>query len=449
MRDAVRVGPHGYEHGWIFVGVPAAGASVYHPQFGRGTVSGHAAGSVSVSFGGRSHSFEHHQRSPTEPEAASAPHLEQRPESLGGEAGVMTAAEAKKWGNANWPGSDKLPPEQYRALVDYSGPAAYQLNRYLRTGKVPDRGAPRSPTPVEKRRLDAEIAAIEKACEDNPTPSRAMVVHRGTGLAEFGNVTPDKLVGQQVREKAFLSTSVGKSLSSMFGKEDVHLAIRVPAGTPAFYLDKVSSHKGERELLLGKGLSYKITSARLVRGQWQVEAEVTLPGRHLARQEALMTMRFNLNHAKAGSSAGGQFTSGGSSSGGSKSGAGKKPDAHQQHVAHMQYLASHPSTPGSRAQQKAALLDQAKADREKAGVLEKQLHGLEQQATKAAATAKHAKAAAAHAKAAPATKRTLVHKAAATARKHASLKSRISGLQQQISDLNAKAKGLEEQAAKL
>jgi len=169
--------------------------------------------------------------------------------------------------------------------------------------------------------------------------------------------------------------------------------------------------------------------------------------------------RFNPNHAAAGSANGGQFTSSSGSGSGSKAKAGKaaakKAAAHQAHVAHEahlaheKYLASHPSTPAARAQQKAQLLDAAKADRAKVTVLEKQLKGLQDQEKKAAATAKHTKAAAANAKAGPKQKRTLAHAATVASKKHATVRQQISTLQQQIKDLNVKAAALESQAAKL
>ena len=52
------VGPHGYIHGWIFVGIPVAGQEVYHPQHGRGTVTESGEGHVKVGFdAGHSASF--------------------------------------------------------------------------------------------------------------------------------------------------------------------------------------------------------------------------------------------------------------------------------------------------------------------------------------------------------------------------------------------------------
>ena len=52
------VGPKGYIHGWIFVGVPAPGAEVFHPRHGHGTVTAVRGGHVSVAFdAGHSASF--------------------------------------------------------------------------------------------------------------------------------------------------------------------------------------------------------------------------------------------------------------------------------------------------------------------------------------------------------------------------------------------------------
>ena len=46
----VKVGPHGYIHNWIFVGVPVAGGRVFHPQYGHGTVHTHTPSHVDVHF---------------------------------------------------------------------------------------------------------------------------------------------------------------------------------------------------------------------------------------------------------------------------------------------------------------------------------------------------------------------------------------------------------------
>ena len=45
-----KVGPKGYIHGWIFVGIPTAGALVHHPQHGTGTVISRHGSHVEVQF---------------------------------------------------------------------------------------------------------------------------------------------------------------------------------------------------------------------------------------------------------------------------------------------------------------------------------------------------------------------------------------------------------------
>lgn len=61
-ETALKVGPHGYIHGWIFVGVPGVGDEVNHPSHGKGTITGHDDKHVTVHFAsGKDHSFEVHR----------------------------------------------------------------------------------------------------------------------------------------------------------------------------------------------------------------------------------------------------------------------------------------------------------------------------------------------------------------------------------------------------
>lgn len=52
MHDAKlnKVGPKGYEHNWVFVGVPGTGGRVFHPQHGHGTVAEHNGSSATIHF---------------------------------------------------------------------------------------------------------------------------------------------------------------------------------------------------------------------------------------------------------------------------------------------------------------------------------------------------------------------------------------------------------------
>lgn len=59
-----RVGPHGYIHGWIFVGAPGVGAHVFHPRHGAGVVTAHNGAQATIRFhkSGAVHTFSARER---------------------------------------------------------------------------------------------------------------------------------------------------------------------------------------------------------------------------------------------------------------------------------------------------------------------------------------------------------------------------------------------------
>jgi ribA/ribD-fused uncharacterized protein len=60
LAELVKVGPKGYEHGWVFVGVPGVGALLHHPSHGHGTVARVGAKTAAVRFeSGHEAAFEH------------------------------------------------------------------------------------------------------------------------------------------------------------------------------------------------------------------------------------------------------------------------------------------------------------------------------------------------------------------------------------------------------
>lgn len=64
----VKVGPHGYEHNWVFVGVPGVGHSVRHPVHGKGIVTAADGKHVTVNFhSGTAKTFEHTAPKPGKP----------------------------------------------------------------------------------------------------------------------------------------------------------------------------------------------------------------------------------------------------------------------------------------------------------------------------------------------------------------------------------------------
>lgn len=91
--------------------------------------------------------------------------------------------------------------------------------------------------------------------------TQSLTVYRGTGGQQFGlgeyptAAQLQALVGKKVIDKGFVSTSVGTGAA--FGGA-LRLEIQVPKGTPAAYVQSVSKHKTERELLLAAGTKFEI-----------------------------------------------------------------------------------------------------------------------------------------------------------------------------------------------
>lgn len=131
---------------------------------------------------------------------------------------------------------------QEAALKKYTTGYYGTVNDYLRTGVGTD---------LAKK--TAENA--QKGMRPLPFP---LSVTRGTGTF-FGKTQPSltelqAMVGVTVRDKGFLSTAVQ---GGGFGGK-YRLEIEVPSGTPAAFVDHISAHPGEKELLLAAGLKYQI-----------------------------------------------------------------------------------------------------------------------------------------------------------------------------------------------
>lgn len=163
---------------------------------------------------------------------------------------------------------------QQAGLRTYTGGTYYSINAYYR-GKIDTI----SPT-HEKAAKNAQLA-MRPATE-------AFLVHRGVGWDGIGGAKShadvEKMVGQTWRANGFMSTSIGGSPA--FGGP-VMIEVEVPPGTPMAYVEAppdtavsysmVTQHPGEREIVLGAGLHYKIISAKKVGGKTVVRVRVVPP----------------------------------------------------------------------------------------------------------------------------------------------------------------------------
>ena len=118
-----KVGPHGYEHGWVFVGVPGANDAVHHPRHGRGMVTKVTDKHVHVRFdNGAHHAFE---RAPGNGPARIVP----RPEGGGhGESDTRRdAGEANARGQAHMMAVAQAGRDHFSAATGMAMPASSDI----------------------------------------------------------------------------------------------------------------------------------------------------------------------------------------------------------------------------------------------------------------------------------------------------------------------------------
>lgn len=130
----------------------------------------------------------------------------------------------------------------------YTGSAYIDMNKYLR-GQM-------SSTSYAKE-IKQATAALKKA-----SLPEEVIVRRGSGynmLRELGvdvsEANKDKLIGAIVTDKGFMSTSPASD--GGFGG-DIEYVVKVPKGSQAMYVDTISRHRGEEELLINRGGKYII-----------------------------------------------------------------------------------------------------------------------------------------------------------------------------------------------
>ncbi|MFJ7944438.1 ADP-ribosyltransferase [Streptomyces sp. NPDC096354] len=162
---------------------------------------------------------------------------------------------------------DNLDPSAKQALWDYTGetfPSYHDMNGHLR-------GTPGfGPRPEVLH----DISEMDKVMSTRPVPEDIMVV-RGTGLGHLNLRSPLDMLGKTYPDKGYTSTSLGNHPVPSFAGKEAILHLRVPKGTPALWLEKVSKFDvEERELLLARGSEFKVTRVFMENGQAQVYGEV-------------------------------------------------------------------------------------------------------------------------------------------------------------------------------
>lgn len=274
--DVVKVGPKGYEHGWIFVGVPSSGDVVHHPSYGSGHVIHHDGTTVTVRFHGEEHTFRH--RAGTH----SDNHFEQqdtRPESpkisyptLSSEG--MNDNIYDRAPDASH--SKKLNPGERAALKNYGVMAFLAVNDSLRNGeRTGDK-------PQVRRDTDTVIKGMDSAFSKMPRTTQPITVMRGVEAAQEMFGRPGSKVGKKFTDKGFVSTTTNAETSKGFAengegdldKNSALLTIHVPPGSQAMSLGDLAVSPLEKEILLNRGSSFRVISDSTATGVRQIALEL-------------------------------------------------------------------------------------------------------------------------------------------------------------------------------
>jgi hypothetical protein len=143
-------------------------------------------------------------------------------------------------------------PEQIMAMHNYSVTQYRNMNGCLRTGTG----------------CDPETLARNAALESAMTPTtEAATVFRAMTLANLaGGVRPedlDSLVGSEISDAGFTSTSLDPTQTEIFGAEQdsVDVQIEMPAGTPVVVPGNDAAIPEEQEVILPPGTRYRVVEA--------------------------------------------------------------------------------------------------------------------------------------------------------------------------------------------
>ncbi|MGI5228267.1 ADP-ribosyltransferase [Actinoallomurus sp. CA-142502] len=161
---------------------------------------------------------------------------------------------------------EKMAGRHYMAIDTYSSNERY-INRYLRDADYFDRlEQVWSMAPTIRESTLAQIQAIREVMRLRPVPDTIDVFRAVKMKPGIFTVPIEELPGTIQRDPAFLSTNLGDRPAY---ERDIILHLRVPEGTPGFYIEPISK-MGEHELLLDAGRSWFAEDVLRRERQWHV-----------------------------------------------------------------------------------------------------------------------------------------------------------------------------------
>lgn len=181
-----------------------------------------------------------------------------------------TNAQGEAWAQKHFD-KDRYTATQRKWLKSYTGSSYRDWNNHLRNTE----GAP--------TQYATTYTQIDKAMNAQPIPED-VITHRGIGMGSL----PFKINGRRVGENddlaqvigsvqvdhGYMSASVGGEAAFKGSGYPVQLKLRLPAGTPASYVQMFSQYGHEREIILARGTKFFIHNAYKDKGAWVIEAEV-------------------------------------------------------------------------------------------------------------------------------------------------------------------------------
>lgn len=169
---------------------------------------------------------------------------------------------------------DNTDSEELALISKYTGYGNERINRRLAYGKnFKEVYNKRYPVPISDEEIsdtDEDIKRLDNMFnKDVATLQDNIIVYRGINEQTL-NRHPDlnkalRTVGSEIEMKPFSSTSIIPFVATTFSYDSgTIMKIKVPAGTKALGLDKISGIKGEYEVLLNRGTKIRVTGEQIL-----------------------------------------------------------------------------------------------------------------------------------------------------------------------------------------
>lgn len=194
------------------------------------------------------------------------------PQTYGGVIPSATGTNFRRYSDRqmlNWiePDTAGLDSHHRRAITNYTNSGYHDINSYLRGGGLTDT----SGYGYNSSNVVQTIKSLDETMR--PIPHDITVTRNFSG-AHHLPADPEDMVGVVYHDKAFMSTTI-KEAGVFSG--DVQLVINVPKGTLSRYVNDISIHKSEVEVLLARDTKMVVTKVEKHGYRWRLFCDV-IPG---------------------------------------------------------------------------------------------------------------------------------------------------------------------------